>query len=93
MAQAQKSADPLDRQAIGEANTPGRAKRLAAPPDGPRKVSGQSWFRRSKTLPRPDWGEVKLTKLEILRRADRVKFKQNPELAQMLLDTGEAKLI
>jgi ribA/ribD-fused uncharacterized protein len=88
--QAQKSSDPLYRQAIREANTPGRAKRLAAPPDAPRKVSGQSWFRRSKTLPRPDWGEVKL---EIMRRADRAKFEQNPELAQLLLDTGQAELV
>jgi ribA/ribD-fused uncharacterized protein len=41
-------------------------------------------------LPRPDWGEVKL---EIMRRADRAKFEQNPELAQLLLDTGQAELV
>jgi N-glycosidase YbiA len=88
--QAQKSDDPRYRRAIREAKTPGLAKRLAAPPNGPRKVSGQSWFRRFKTLPRPDWAEVKL---QIMRRADGAKFAQHPELAVLLLETGDAELI
>jgi ribA/ribD-fused uncharacterized protein len=88
--QAQKSDDPRYRRAIREAKTPGRAKRLAASPFAPRKVSNQSWFRRFKMLPRPDWAEVKL---QIMRRADRAKFTQNPELAALMLETGDAELI
>jgi ribA/ribD-fused uncharacterized protein len=88
--QAQKSDDPAYHQAIRDAITPGRAKRLAAPPDLPRKISGQSWFRKNGTLPRADWYEVKLG---IMRRADLAKFSQHPELARMLLATGDAELI
>jgi ribA/ribD-fused uncharacterized protein len=88
--QAQKSPDPAYRQAIREALTPGRAKRLAAPPGAPRRVSAQSWFLRNQALPRPDWHEVKL---DIMRRADLAKFTQHPELAALLLATADAELV
>lgn len=88
--QAQKSADPEYRQAIRAAESPGIAKRLAAPPDAPRKVSSQSWFRRTGNLPRGDWHEVKL---DLMRRADWAKFHQNPALGRLLLATGDAVLI
>jgi ribA/ribD-fused uncharacterized protein len=88
--QAQKSLDSAYRQAIREAVTPGRAKRLAAPPDAPRRVSAQSWFRKNGILPRPDWHEVKL---ETMRRGDLAKFTQHLDLAALLLATGDAELI
>jgi ribA/ribD-fused uncharacterized protein len=88
--QAQKSFDPAYRQAIRTAVTPGRAKRLAAQPAAPRRVSGQSWFRKHGALPRPDWHHVKLG---IMRRGDRAKFAQHPTLAAMLVATGDAELI
>jgi ribA/ribD-fused uncharacterized protein len=88
--QAQKCPDPAYRQAIREATTPGRAKRLAAPPDAPRRVSAQSWFRKSGVPLRPDWHEAKLS---IMRRADRAKFSQHPNLAALLLATGDAELV
>lgn len=88
--QAQKSADLAYRQAIREAATPGRAKRLAAPPHAPRRVSAESWFRKNGVPPRPDWHEVKLG---IMRHADRVKFTQHPDLAGLLLATGDAELV
>jgi N-glycosidase YbiA len=88
--QAQKSDDPGYRTAIRNAVSPGMAKRLAAPPDAPRRVSQQSWFRKHGTLPRADWADVKL---DIMRRADGAKFSQNPPLAALLLATGTAELI
>jgi ribA/ribD-fused uncharacterized protein len=88
--QAQKSPDPAYRQAIRAAVTPGRAKRLAAPPTAPRRLSQQSWFRRHGVAPRPDWDTVKL---EIMRCADLAKFTQHPDLAALLLATGDAELI
>lgn len=88
--QAQKSFEPAYRQAIRDAATPGRAKRLAAPPDAPRRVSAQSWFRKNSASPRFDWHEVKL---EIMRRADLAKFTQNIDLAEWLLATGDAELV
>jgi N-glycosidase YbiA len=88
--QAQKSADPGYREAIRQAKTPGRAKRLAAQPEAPRRISYHSWFRANGTLPRQDWFEVKL---DIMRRADHAKFTQHPELAAMLLATADAELI
>jgi ribA/ribD-fused uncharacterized protein len=88
--QAQKSTDGDYRQAIRQSISPGRAKRLAAPPGTPRRVSAQSWFRRNKSEPRPDWHEVKL---EIMRRAVRAKFTQNADLAEQLRATGTAELI
>ena len=87
--QAQKSHDPAYRQAIRDTLSPGMAKRLAAPPQAPRRVSAQSWFRKNGTLPRPDWHEVKLG---IMRRADLVKFTHRGELGDALLATGDAEL-
>ena len=88
--QAQKSDDPAYRQAIRDTLSPGMAKRLAAPPQAPRRVSAQSWFRKNGTLPRPDWHEVKLG---IMRRADLAKFTQHGELGVVLLATGDAELV
>ena len=88
--QAQKSQDPAYRQAIRNALSPGMAKRLAAPPHAPRRVSGQSWFRKNGDVPRLDWHEVKLG---IMRGADLAKFTQHGELGEMLLATGDAELI
>ena len=88
--QAQKSPGPAYRQAIRAATTPGRAKRLAAQPHAPRRISAKSWFRKNGALPRPDWHEVKLG---IMRRADRAKFGQHAILAEMLLATGNAELV
>lgn len=88
--QAQKSDHPDYRAAVGSAKTPGLAKRLAASPGAPRRVSQHSWFRKNKQLPRPDWADVKL---DLMRRADLAKFTQNPELATLLLATGDAALI
>jgi N-glycosidase YbiA len=88
--QAQKSHDPTYRQAIRDTLSPGMAKRLAAPPQAPRRVSGQSWFRKNGTLPRPDWHDVKLG---IMRRADMAKFTQHSKLGDLLLATGDAELV
>lgn len=88
--QAQKSADPRYRAAIRAAVHPGLAKRLAAPPAAPRRISRDSWFRRHGEQPRPDWHEVKL---DIMRRADHAKFAQNADLAALLLATGDADLV
>jgi ribA/ribD-fused uncharacterized protein len=88
--QAQKSFDPAYVLAVRSAVSPGIAKRLAAQPAAPRRISGQSWFRKHGTLPRADWHEVKL---DIMRRADAAKFHQHPDLAARLLATGDAELI
>jgi ribA/ribD-fused uncharacterized protein len=88
--QAQKSDSHRYRAAIRAAVSPGIAKRLAAPPDAPRRLSQQSWFRKNGKLPRADWAEVKLA---VMRRADEAKFLQNPDLAQRLLATGDAELV
>ena len=88
--QAQKSVHPEYRAVIREAMSPGMAKRLAAHPAAPRRVSQQSWFRKNGLLPRSDWHEVKL---DIMRRADLAKFTQHPGLAELLLTTGSAELI
>ncbi|MBI1386304.1 MAG: DUF1768 domain-containing protein [Rhizobiales bacterium] len=88
--QAQKSPAPDYRAAILGAATPGRAKRLAAPPGAPRRISKDSWFKAHDTLPRPDWHDIKL---DVMRRADFAKFTQNPDLGALLLATGDAELI
>ena len=88
--QAWKSDDPDYRAAIRRAVSPGLAKRFGASPTAPRKVSGQSWFRRNGRSFRPDWDEVKL---EVMRRGDRAKFSQHPELARRLVATFPAKLV
>ncbi|MEM9682175.1 MAG: NADAR family protein [Pseudomonadota bacterium] len=88
--QFHKSLDPEYRAAIRAADTPGRAKRLATSPDRPRRHSKQSWFRKTGTLPRTDWDDVKL---DVMRRADRAKYDQNHDLAALLLATGDAELV
>jgi ribA/ribD-fused uncharacterized protein len=88
--QAQKSDDSRYRSAIRAAVSPAMAKRLAAPPDAPRRVSQQSWFRKNAALPSSDWGEVKL---DVMRRADWAKFTQHADLAERLVATGNAELI
>lgn len=88
--QAQKSDDPAYRDAIKQAASPGMAKRFAASPHAPRRVSQQSWFRKHGAQPRADWAEVRL---DVMRRADRAKFSQHPQLAEMLLATAPAELI
>jgi ribA/ribD-fused uncharacterized protein len=88
--QAQKSDDRGYREAIRSAGSPGKAKRLAAHPDAPRRISHSSWFRKSAVRPRVDWHDVKLA---VMRQADWAKFNQNPQLAAMLLATGSATLI
>lgn len=88
--QAQKSTNPDYVAAIRAAVHPGLAKRLAAHPSAPRRISQGSWFRRNGEQPRADWHDVKL---DVMRRADRVKFEQNPDLAELLLATGDAELV
>jgi N-glycosidase YbiA len=88
--QAQKSEDSAYRAAIRAALRPGMAKRLAAHPAAPRRISRDSWFRRNATLPRPDWPEIRL---HIMRRADRAKYLQNADLMALLIATGDAELV
>jgi N-glycosidase YbiA len=87
--QAQKSFDPAYRDAIRDAKSPGMAKRLAAPPRAPRRISSQSWFRKNGASPREDWHDVKL---DIMRRADRAKYVQHVGLAARLAATHPAVL-
>jgi N-glycosidase YbiA len=91
--QAQRSFDPAYRQAIRDAATPGQAKQLAAysTKSGIKaRVLERSWFHQNGAMPRPDWSEVER---DIMRRADRAKFAQNPGLADALRATGDAELI
>lgn len=88
--QAQKCHDLAYREAVRVAPAPAVAKRLAAQPSAPRKISSDSWFKHHGMQPRPDWHEVKL---DIMRRADWAKFIQHPQLAQLLLGTGDAELV
>jgi len=77
--QAQKSLDGRYRRAVFEAPTPEKAKRLSV-----------SWFEGFGTEPRPDWAAIKV---DVMRRADEAKFRQNADLAALLLATGSAELI
>ncbi len=88
--QAQRSLDPAYRKAIREATSPGIAKRLAARPEAPRRISSQSWFRKNGQQPRADWQDVKLS---IMRRADEAKFVQNPSLGALLLVTHAVEIV
>jgi N-glycosidase YbiA len=88
--QAQKSHDHEYRAAIRAAITPAMAKRLAAPPDAPKRISHQSWFRKNAQIPRSDWSDVKL---DLMRRADCAKFSQNRKLGDLLLATSDTELI
>ncbi|WP_367874296.1 NADAR family protein [Luteolibacter sp. Populi] len=73
--QAQKFADPRDREEIRKANSPMLAARLG---------------RDRKKKLRADWEAVKTG---IMRQALEAKFTQYPDLKQLLLATGSAKLV
>jgi ribA/ribD-fused uncharacterized protein len=88
--QFHKSLDPQYRQAIRDAATPGEAKQLSAYPDPRRKAAARSWFLANGQLPRADWMAVKR---DIMRRADRAKYDQHPDLAERLLATDEAEIV
>jgi N-glycosidase YbiA len=88
--QAHKSDSHAYRAAVRAAVTPAQAKRLAANPHASGKAGRHSWFRANGKEPRADWNEVKL---DIMRSADWAKFSQNPDLAELLLGTGDATLI
>jgi len=76
--QAAKSYDSAIRKRIREVDSPGLAKRLgSAPPKGLTNAS-------------KDWDSRRLIVMEDLLRQ---KFAPNTELAKMLLETGDAKLI
>jgi N-glycosidase YbiA len=77
--QTQKSLDDGYRRAVSEAPTPEKAKRLSV-----------SWFTGNGTEPRADWAAIKVN---VMRRADEAKYRQNPELAALLLATAGAELI
>jgi N-glycosidase YbiA len=78
--QAQKSLDPAYRQAVRQAREPAIAKRLSV-----------SWFKAAVGRePRPDWEAIKV---DVMRRADEAKYRQNTDLAALLLVTGTAELI
>lgn len=54
------------------------------------KTPGQAKRAGSKVEMRPDWDQVKT---HIMFGALRWKFEQNPDLAQKLIDTGDAELV
>jgi ribA/ribD-fused uncharacterized protein len=88
--QAQKSTDAAYREAIMEAPTPGKAKRLASDPRAPPSQSRHSWFMKNGATPRADWHDVKL---DLMRRADLAKFTQHDRLRRLLMETGDAELM
>ena len=88
--QFHKSLDPQYRQAIRDCATPGEAKQLSASPDRSGMGAAKSWFRANSQLPREDWMAVKR---DIMRKADRAKYDQHPDLAARLLMTGEAEIV
>ena len=89
--QFHKSLDPRYRQAIRDAATPGEAKQLSACPDPSRKAAAKkSWFLSNGQWPREDWMAVKR---DLMRKADRAKYDQHPDLAARLLATGDAEIV
>jgi ribA/ribD-fused uncharacterized protein len=88
--QAHKSLDPAYRRTIRACTTPGEAKQRAATPSPTHKRAKRSWFVTSGCEPRADWMDVKR---DIMRRADREKYRQHPELAARLLATGDALIV
>jgi N-glycosidase YbiA len=88
--QSRKSLDPEFRSAIRACVHPGMAKRLGAAPEGPRKHSGQSWFRANGQKHRADWQEIRL---DLMRQADLAKFSQHARLRELLLATEDAEIV
>jgi ribA/ribD-fused uncharacterized protein len=89
--QSQRSEDPAYRQAIRKEESPGKVKHLSKSADDTTRGGKRfSWFHRNHARPRADWAEVKLN---VMRLADRAKFTQNPDLAALLLATGDSELI
>lgn len=88
--QAQKSEDPDYRAAIRAAVHPGHVKRLSAAPHLPKRFSKGSWFKTHGRTPRADWDAVKF---DVMYRADRAKYLQNPDLAALLLATQQVELV
>jgi|GEM_PF-1384063 len=88
--QSRKSLDPGFREAIRACAHAGHAKRLGAEPDGPKRHSGQSWFRAHNQNVREDWAAIRL---DVMRQADMAKFSQHLRLREFLLATGDAKIV
>jgi len=88
--QSRKSLVPEFRAAIRACHHPGMAKRLGAAPEGPRRFSADSWFRAHGERHRPDWREIRL---DVMRAADEAKFRQHPDLANLLRSTGNATIV
>ena len=88
--QAGKSTDDEYRRQIRAAPHAGKAKRLGDSRIGDPRIAKASRFRKRPELLRPDWEAVKL---DIMREGVRAKFRQNGDLASMLLATGQAPLI
>jgi predicted NAD-dependent protein-ADP-ribosyltransferase YbiA (DUF1768 family) len=88
--QAQKSNEPEYRELVMGTHSPGRVKRLAAPPGSSGRAAKQSYFRKRPDAVRLDWYTAKLA---IMERGVGAKFDQNPDLARMLLATGSAELV
>lgn len=88
--QAQKSHDPVYRDAIRNATSADHAKGIGSDPTRSRKARKRSWFHGRLEAMRADWHEVKGT---VMETAVRAKFSQNPQLQAMLLATGDAEII
>lgn len=88
--QAQKSPIMAYRNAIRAAEHPGHVKRLSASPLGKARLTKGSWFTKNGKSWREDWQVVRL---DLMRRGDQAKYTQNPDLAALLLATGDADLI
>jgi N-glycosidase YbiA len=88
--QAQKSPIMAYRNAIRAVEHPGHVKRLSVSPVGKARLIKGSWFAKNGKVPRADWQDVKV---DLMRLGDQAKYTQNPELAALLLATGDAELI
>ena len=88
--QAMKTIWVVERIAIRDQPTPGKAKRLGnkRPPAGAPRTRGHD--DRLFTTLQPNWEKVKVREMEIVVAR---KFNQHPELIKKLLATGNAKLI
>ena len=88
--QAQKSHAPEYREAIRNAKNSDHAKGLGSDPSRSRKARKRSWFQGRLDALRTDWHDVKLN---VMEKAVRAKFQQNPELRALLLATGESEIV